>query len=178
MPRHHHNQSLSRGFSILELMVAVLLMGVASLLAARMVSALVKGARHTVRQSAALAAGRKALLNVGGNRGLVWAAQEASSARSLSASTLQLVVQGPVNADFAVLGSSVLVKTEGGLAFKQAADISSMTVSYFEIGSNGLIFQSTKAAQASFVQVVVEVKGKTSKDRTYKVVSGAWLRNQ
>jgi prepilin-type N-terminal cleavage/methylation domain-containing protein len=178
MPRHHHRQSLSRGFTLPELLVGVLIMGVAALVGARMVGALAKGARYTVRQSAVLADGRRALLNTGKNRGLVWAAQEASAVRSLSTATLQLVVQGPVNADFEVVGSSVLVKTEGGSAVKQAPDISSMTVSYFEIGSDGLIFQSTVASQASLVQFVLRVKGKTSKERTYNIVSGAWLRNR
>lgn len=153
-------------------------MGVASLVMARMAGALAKAARYTVRQSAVLTSGRRALLNTGKNRGLVWAAQEASAARSLSSATLELIVPGPVNADFAVSGSSVLVKTEGGTVFKQASSISSMTVSYFEIGADGLIFQSTVASQASYVQVLLQVKGKTSRERTYSLVSGAWLRNR
>lgn len=169
---------MSRGYTAIELMVGVFIMGVAALVGARMLGALVKGARYTVRQSAVLADGRRAVLNTGENRGLVWAAQEASAVRSLSPSTLQLVVQGPVNMDFAVVGSSVLIKTEGGAAVKQAPDISSMTVSYFEIGSNGLIFQSTVPSQASYVQFILSVKGKTSKERTYNIVSGAALRNR
>ena len=143
-----------------------------------MLGALVKGARYTVRQSAVLADGRRAVMNTGGNRGLAWAAQEASAVRSLSTATLQLVVPGPVNVDFAVIGSSVLIETEGGVDVTQAPDISSMTVSYFEIGSDGLIFQSTVASQASYVQFILLVKGKTSKERTYNMVSGAALRNR
>ncbi|OGS01351.1 MAG: hypothetical protein A2V88_17830 [Elusimicrobia bacterium RBG_16_66_12] len=156
----------------------MLLMAMAALVMARMIGALAKGSLYTARQSAALSGSRRALVNAGGERGLVWAAQEASAVRSLDASTLQLVLPGPVNADFIVEGSSVLVKTEGGVDFKQASAISSMTVSYYGMGADGLISQSTAASQASLVQVVLTVKGKAAKDRTYSIVSGAWLRNR
>ncbi|OGR49517.1 MAG: hypothetical protein A2X40_09845 [Elusimicrobia bacterium GWC2_65_9] len=169
---------MSRGFTIPELMVGVLLLGMAGLVAARMIMALAKGSLYTARQSAVLAQSRRALVNWGGERGMVWAAQEAREARSLSTSTLELVVPGPVNVDFSVAASNVLVKTEGGLANDQASGISSMTVSYFEIDAGGLIFQSTAASNASLVQFVLTVQGKTSKDRTYSILSGAWLRNR
>lgn len=178
MPRHHHNQSLSRGFTLPELAVGVLLLGMAGLVGARMLMALAKGSVYTARQSAVLAQSRRALVNSGGERGMVWAAQEAREIRSLSTATLQLVVPGPVNVDYDVVASSVLVKTEGGLANVQASYISSMTVSYFELDANGLIVQSTVAANASLVQFVLAVKGKTSRDRTYSILSGAWLRNR
>lgn len=161
-----------------ELLVGVLLMAMAALVMARMIGALAKGSLYTARQSAALSGSRRALVNSGGERGLVWAAQEASAVRSLDASALQLVLPGPVNADYAVVGSSVLVKTEGGVVFSQAPAISSMAVSYFEIGADGLIFQSTAASQASLVQVVLTVKGKGAQERSYGIVSGAWLRNR
>ena len=98
--------------------------------------------------------------------------------RSLSTATLELAFPEMLTADFSVIGSSVLVKTEEGRAAKQALGISSMTVSYFEIGSNGLIVQSTAASNSSLVQVILTVKGRTSKERTYDIVSAAWLRNR
>ena len=169
---------MSRGFTLPELVVGVMLLGMASLVGARMIMALAKGSLYTARQSAVLAQSRRALVNSGGERGMVWAAQEAREIRSLSTSTLQLVVPGPVNVDYDVVASSVLVKTEGGLATNQASYISSMTVSYFELDANGLIFQSTAASNASLVQFILTVTGKTSKDRTYNILSGAWLRNR
>lgn len=177
MPRHHHHQSLRAGYSLVELLIGAALTGLLALVMARMMIALVRGSQYATRQAAQLASSRRSLNDAGPHRGMIWAAQEAEAALSLSTSTLQLTLPVLETYDYEVVAST-LMKTQNGSGYKQAANVSSMTLSYFEIDSTGHIFRSTVAAQASLVQVLLTVRGKTSKDRTYSILSAAWLRNR
>lgn len=160
-----------------ELLVGVALSAMIALVLARMFQVTLRAAQATLRQSGTLASSRRALVNAGPHRGMLWAAREALQARSLSTSTLELSL--PVLSEYAyAVSGETLVKTQDGVEWAQATGVSSLTLSYFEIDASGRIFASTAASSASYVQVRLTATGRGPRERRYDFVSGAWLRNR
>jgi len=171
---------LKSGFSLVELMVSVALALLLGAVVARMLTALARATQYTLRQTAILDSGRRAFLNSGKLRGMVWATQEAASLVSLSTDTLPVVLPGPQTITYQILthpSSSTLVQTQGFSNLRQAPDITTMTVTYYEIGANGLIFESTQAANAQLAEFSLLLKGK-GKQKSYYLRSSGWMRNK
>lgn len=180
MPRHPHHQSLNRGFTLPELAVGIFLIGVVSLVLGRMIFSFVSLTNYTLKQTAVLVSARQGLVGKDQNEGLLWATQEAAAVRSLSATTLQLTTPEPADVDYyvaAFVSTSVLVRSRTGLVTRQAPGITGLHIDYFEIGSDGRIFESTVAAQATMAAFTLSVAGK-GKTKSYAVYSAAQLRNR
>lgn len=180
MPRHPHHQSLNRGFTLPELVIGIFLVGVVSLVLGRMIFSFVSLTNYTLKQTAAIASARQGLIGKGKNKGLLWATQEAAAVRSLSTTTLQLTTPAPAAIDYYVatfVSTSFLVQSQTGLVTRQAPGITGLHVDYYEIGSNGRIFESTSAAQASLAAFTLSVVGK-GKTKSYTIYSAAQMRNR
>lgn len=177
MPRHHHHQPLSRGFTLPELVVGIVFVGIVSLVLARLILAFASITNYTLRQTAVLASARQALVNKGQYHGMVWTGREAYAIRALSTTTLQMTTTGPYLVDY-YLSTGTLVQMQNGVVAKQASGLTDLNVTYYEIGGDGRIFESTVAAQASLANFTLTVTGKNSKLKTYKICSAAALRNK
>jgi len=182
MPRHHHRQSLrAHGFTLPELLVGIIFIGVVSLVLARVMFAMVSAVNYTLKQTSVMASARQALTNRGDNPGLIWLVQVSTAVRSLSTSTLQVITPEPAAIDYYIMNyrsSSVLVQSQTGVITKQAPNISTLHVDYYEIGGNGRIFESTVAAQASMAAFTLTVSTRSAKLKPYVLYSAAGMRNR
>jgi prepilin-type N-terminal cleavage/methylation domain-containing protein len=171
---------LSRGFTMPELVVGIFLIGVVSLVLGRMIFSFVSLTNYTLKQTAALVSSRQGLISKGHNLGLIWAVQESVGILSLSTSTLQIMTPELSAVDYYVVSSfstSTLVQRQGGVVTRQASGITDLHIDYFEIGSDGLIFESTAPAQATLAAFTLGVAGK-GKTKSYQFYSAAQLRNR
>lgn len=160
-----------------ELLIGVLLIGIVSLVLGRMLLAFVSATNFTLRQTSVLAAANRAMMNFGKRDGLVWATQEASALRSLSPTLLQVTNPAPAAIDY-YISTNTLVQRQTGLVSLQASGPTGLAIRYFEIASNGLIFESTAATNASLATFTMSLAGKGAKQRTYVILSAAGLRNK
>ena len=180
MPRYPDHESLSAGFTFLELVLGVFLIGVVSLVLGRMMRSFVMLTNYTLKQTSVLANARMGLTGKGKAEGLVWATQEAAAVRSLSTSTFQLTTPAPAAIDYYVtnfVSTSYLVQNQAGVITRQSPNVTGLHVDYSEMGSNGRVFESTVAAQAAMAAFTLTLAGK-GKTKTYTVYSAAQMRNR
>lgn len=132
---------------------------------------------YTYRQSLALARLRDASQGVGANKGLLEVARQATQVSALTGGQVIFVSTAGTNIQFSVTGTD-LYRTEGGVASQLSQNVSSMSLTYYNMTSAGLIMQSTAANTASFVTAYFKVVGTNSSQRDYASFVGARLRNK
>lgn len=131
---------------------------------------------YTYRQSLALARLRDASVGVGAKKGLLESARIAKQISALTGGQVIFVSTAGANTQFSITGTD-LYRTEGGVSTQLSQNVSSMSLTYYNMTSAGLIMQSTAANTASFVTAYFKVTG-TGTQREYASFVGARLRNK
>lgn len=175
MPEHHRRQPLSRGFSLVELIVAAATAALIALVSAMLFKAAFVTYVYTVNQSAALAAARGAISGDGSRLGLLWETQSSDAVSALTADELTAVASTDTIRFH--LSDGDLYKTRAGVTTKLADDVDSLAINYYNVNASGLVVESTAANSASLVTALVTMRGNGANDKTYRFYSGARLRN-
>lgn len=176
MSRHRDDQSLRRGFTIVELLVGVVTAATIATVSAMVLKAGLMTYNYTTRQNQMLAGGRKALGGEGSARGLVLTSRSSVSVTSLSASSLVVLSTLSVVTTYAVSNEN-LVGTSSGATVLKAGPMSSLALNYYNLDGAGRIVESTAAASAVLVTALVSLQGQFAGQKTYTLFSGAKLRN-
>ena len=176
MPRHRFDQSLNRGFTVVELLMGLAVSGVVALVASGLFKAGLLTFHYAVRQNHALTAGRKALAGDGSRHGMVWMSQGAASVAGLDASSLAVSPPGALSTTFHVHGEG-LYRSQLDVPVMHAEGVSAVALHYYNLDDGGRIVASTAPASASLVTALVSVHGKSPRRKTYHFFSGARLRN-
>lgn len=149
---------------------------VASVLA-RLFFALVSTSQYALRHLASLAGARKAFVGDGERRGMTWGIQEASGFVDLSSASLSLNLPAISTLTYS-LAEGNLAELEGSTTYTLATSVTSMTVTYYNMSSAGLIMESTGPATATLACVHTVAKGLVKAKATlYNHYSCAAVRN-
>lgn len=166
-----------RGLTLVELLVGLVTALIIGAVSASILKAGIMTYTHSVRQNDALARTRKAVGGEGSAAGVVRAGRSAHTVTALDASAVGVLVSSSsVLTSFSVSGGNLYL-TKGGVSTLHADQITEIAVNYYNLDGNGLIFESTAAASAKLVTTLVTLKGKTPKQKDYKLFSGVVLRN-
>lgn len=175
MPRHAPDESLRRGFTLVELTVAAATAGVIALVSALLFKAAFVTYMYTLNQGLALASARGSLSGDGSRFGILWESQSGDAVSALTDDELT-VVSSATTTRFHLSGGG-LYKTRSGVSTLLADSVDGLTVNYYNLDASGLIMESTSAASASLVTALLDMRGNAANDRTYRFYSGARLRN-
>lgn len=176
MPRHRIDQSLSRGFTLVELLMGLAVSGVVALVVSGLFRAGLLTFNYAVRQNRALTAGRMALSGDGARHGMVWMSQGAASLAGLDASSLAVSAPGALPTTFHVRGED-LYRSQLDVPVRHAEGVGAVALNYYNLDDAGRIVESTAPASAALVTALVSVHGKNPRRKAYHFFSGARLRN-
>ena len=176
MHRHRINQPLSRGFTLVEVMVGIAVSGIVALVVAGLFRAGILTFNYVVRQNYALSAARKALAGDGAKHGVVWMSQGAALIEDLEASSLTVSPPNALSLKYHV-DEQGLCQSQLGVKTMQAEGVGAVALGYYNLNDVGRIIESTAPASAIFITAMVSIHGKNPRHKTYHFFSGAQLRN-
>jgi hypothetical protein len=166
-----------RGLTLVELLVGLVTALIIGAVSASILKAGIMTYTHSVRQNEALTRTRKAVGGEGSAAGVVRAGRSAHTVDALNASAVEIRSStSSVLSTYAVSGGNLYL-TKGGVSGLHADQITAIEVNYYNMDGDGLIAESTSAANARLVTALVTLKGKTAKQKDYKLFSGVVLRN-
>jgi Tfp pilus assembly protein PilE len=177
MRLHDRHQPLNAGVTLIELMVAVTTAAVIALVTVQLFKVAILTYQATARQTVMLGAMRGALAGKGSRGGILEAARQAKQVQALDEDDAVFLSTSGATSEF-TLASAGLTLTAGGVTTTLGDTISSMTVTYYNLNSSGLIIESTSAAGASFVTAMVVMPSAGLNQKTYRAFAGARLRNR
>ena len=163
-----------RGMTLLELnlallIIAVLTLGIATIFRLGIVQNKLATAETTVLFNV-----RKALHGDGKSDGMIFDALYASSATALSPAALAVYNPDNANLSYSLSSGTYLLLTSTSQAKTLATGISTMTISYYNMDSSGLIMVSTLPANAELFTASIRL---SLPKRTVTFYSGALSRN-
>lgn len=175
MPRHSRHQSLKRGVTLIELLIAMTTAVTIATAATLLFKVAIRTYQTTARQTLALGSIRNALAGNGSSPGMLEAARLGKTLSSLGGSPLVVLSTSGVSSTFSLSGTD-LYRADSAGSTVLAGSISTMTFGYYNMNASGLIMQSTAAASATMVTAQVTLTG-TGTQKTYVSFGGARLRN-
>ena len=164
-----------KGVTVIELVIALAVGATVAIVTAALFKAGLKTFQYTARQNAALYSATTAFDGDGNNHGMVWMTHAAQSVSALTSTKLIVVSAASVPTVFSISGGK-LYKVSISTHI-QATDVSSMTITYYNMDTSGLIAESTVASSATFATFLLQVSGLTGTQKTYNFFTGAQLRN-
>lgn len=175
MRQHRVYQSLkSKGVTLVELMIALAVMGLVVGVVSTLLLTAVKSFNFTLRETSSLTNSRQAFDANRSRRGLLWQARDARAIGALSGSGLTVNLTDGSTVQY-TLTNNGLMKTSGAAVVTQALNINSMEVKYYGVNSQGLVVESTSPALALMVTAWIQIP-QAKKNATF--FSGASLRNK
>jgi type II secretory pathway pseudopilin PulG len=176
MPRYHTNQSLSRGLTLIELVIGIAVTGTVALVLA----SLIKGGTNvyvfTTRQAAALQSAREALVGNGNKNGLIPAALQAYSVADSSSTTSLEVSPLSGQSTTYLISKNGLYQSVLSNETLLASNVIGLTVTYYGISTSGLIYSTTIPASVSLVTVLVQTQATATGAKIDSFFSGGRLR--
>lgn len=166
-----------RGVTLVELLVGLVTALIIGAVSASILKAGIMTYSHSVRQNDALTRTRKAVGGEGSAAGVVRAGRSAHTVDALDAAEFGVRSStSSVLTSYAVSGGNLYL-SKAGVSVLHADQITQIAVNYYNMDGDGLIAESTSAASAKLVTALVTLKGKTPKQKDYKLFSGVLLRN-
>lgn len=165
------------GVTLVELLVGLVTALIIGAVSASILKAGIMTYTHSVRQNEALTRARKAVGGEGSAAGVVRAGRSAHTVSALDADSVGVLSStSSFLTTYAVSGGGLYL-TKAGVGSLHADQITAIAVNYYNMDGSGLIAESTSAANARLVTTLVTLKGKTPKQKDYKLFSGVLLRN-
>ena len=167
---------MSRGVTLIEMLVGIVTASILVGVCAKVLQLGIVTYGYASRQNASLTRTRKATAGDGQQTGILEASREAYAFSSLQGSSVAVLANGAVAANYYVTNGN-LYRTRAGSSIMQADGINSVGLSYY-MATAGMISSTTVAASASMVTATVTVgTGTTSAKKPYILYTGAQLRN-
>lgn len=166
-----------RGLTLVELLVGLVTALIIGAVSASILKAGIMTYTHSVRQNEALTRARKAVGGEGSAAGVVRAARSAHAVSDLEDDEFGVLSSTSSVLTTYEVEDGGLYLTKDGVSTLHADQITEIAVNYYNLDGDGLIAESTSAASARLVTALVTLKGKTPKQKDYKLFSGVILRN-
>lgn len=178
MPEHAPNQQVApRGFTLLEMIVALAIMAVTATALVGLFRAAITTSLFNTRQTFILSNSRKALKGDGSALGVQWAILDSTTVYNLSSSNLSISLSDGTSTTYSVSGDNLYRASLFSNSIL-AKGITGLQVNYYNLDTTGRIVVSTAPQNAALVTAAFTLKGKLSRETTYYFYTGAWRRNQ
>ncbi len=162
--------------TLVELVIGIALAASAATVCASMMKAGLQTYLYALRQNSILAEGKSALFGSGSLLGIEASARQSAYFVALSSGDLNLQFAAKPSVRYSV-AYQTLIQTASGLSTRQAQTVTALNLNYYNMDDNGRIIESTSAARASYMTVMVVFGKLNSGGRSYMMYSGAQSRN-